>query len=755
MSTVRSLRHSLRTPLNHIVGYAEILRDEAGGRGASLMSEIAAVARRVADTIQIAAGMDEDDDDLGLANLREQIRPDLEEILHLLANFASISNGAFKGDLGKLRTAVDDLLAFARGAEAPEMDPAPEPGVTTPPPPRTFGRILVVDDDESNREILCRRLGHQGFTAVAEASGPAALARMDGEPFDLVLLDLLMPEMDGFAVLSEMKAHPGRRDIPVVVLSALDDVESAVRSIEMGAEDFLEKPIQSVLLNARIGAIFRRRAVEAERAELAGSLELLLESTGDGVFGADREGKCTFINRAALEMLGYSREELLGQDLHARIHATRRDGSAHSAADCPIRRVLETGVPERLSGDQFFRSDGSSFPADCAVHPVIREGRVDGVVATFNDISERRRNEEHLLQSAKLESLGVLAGGIAHDFNNILTGVLGNASLVLETLEPSDMNHGLLEEVVNATERAADLTRQILAFAGKGQFVIEPVDLSRAIEDLKGLLETSLPKPAKLRFELTRDLPPVDADLRQVQQVIFNLVINAGEAIGERPGTVLVETGVRDLPEGAPEAPPFGKLPPGHYVYVAVKDTGSGIDAATRARIFDPFFTTKFMGRGLGLPAAMGIARSHRGAIHVESEPGRGSRFEVLLPSNASGRPAGGAILVVDDEEIVRRTTRSVLERKGYRVLTAENGQQAVDVFREHADDVALILLDLTMPVMDGAEAVRYLRTIRHDVPILVSSGYNESDVARRFTGNRVTGFVRKPYRAGALLEKI
>jgi PAS domain S-box-containing protein len=765
---IARLRHSLRTPLNHIIGYAEMVRDEAKEQKAhaeaGLMEQVLAAAREIVDRVQEALPVKAHIAGDAVPVLRDGMRPWLGQIEKSLAGFEELSGGACDKEVRKLRAATSELQEFSRGADPVRTVPVPLAPVREPGPSGVGGRILVVDDDADNREILTRRLEREGYQPAAEADGASALARLRREPFDLVLLDIFMPGMDGFQVLQQMKASAELQDIPVIVLSALDDQENVVRSMEMGAEDFLAKPYSAVVLRARIGAVLRRRRAEAERAEMADSLQLLLESTGEGVVGEDREGRCVFVNRAAVEMLRCSRDELLGRDLHAVTHHSRPDGSPYPAEACPMHSVMRTGEPRRGRDETLLRPDGSSFPIEYSAHPIRRDGRTEGVVVTFTDISERKRNEEHLLESAKLESLGVLAGGIAHDFNNILTGILGNTSLVLETLPQHDANRALLSEVVSAGERAADLTRQMLAFAGKGQFVIEPVDLSNVIQEIGELLSATLPKPARLNMQLARHLPPVEADPRQMQQLIFNLVINAGEAIGERPGMVTIETGVRDVPQGAGPEPPFGRTAPGRYVYAAVQDTGAGMDAATRARIFEPFFSTKFTGRGLGLAAAMGIARAHRGSIRVETEPGNGSRFEVFLPAirqpaietaQPGAEAAKRTVLVVDDEEIVRRTTRSVLERKGYRVLLAENGQQAVEVFRERAPEISVVLLDLTMPVMGGEEAARYLHAIRHDVPILVSSGYNENEVARRFAGSRVAGYVRKPYTASTLLERI
>lgn len=774
---IARLRHSLRTPLNHIIGYADLIRQEAQDQTATaevgVMDQVLTAAREIEGHLEEALPVRAHILEEAIAEFRKRMAPSLTRIDNLLKTFDELSGSACAREMRKIRVATKELWDFARGSDPtvraipvplpprPERESARDP---RSPGAKVTGRILVVDDDPDNREILTRRLDREGFEAISVSSGPAALERLGQEPFDLVLLDIFMPVMDGFEVLRQMKTRLELQEIPVIVLSALDDQANAVRSIEMGAEDFIAKPYDAVILRARIGAILRRRRAEAERAEMADSLQLLLESTGEGVVGEDAEGRCVFANRASLEMLRCSREQLVGRDLHAAVHHTRPDGTPYPVDNCPIRQVLRTGAARRGRDEFFIRADGSAFPIEYSAHPIRREGHNVGVVVTFTDITDRKRSEENLLQSAKLESLGVLAGGIAHDFNNILTGILGNASFVLETLPKNDPNRNLLSEVVTAGERAADLTRQMLAFAGKGQFVVEPVDFSRSIQEVSELLAATLPKPVRLDLRLGSQLATVEADSRQLQQLVFNLVLNAGEAIGERPGRVTIETGVRDLPEGLPAQPPFGRLNPGRYVFASVQDTGAGIDPATRPRIFDPFFSTKFTGRGLGLAAAMGIVRAHHGAIHVESEPGRGSRFEILLPAmrtRAIPMPAASTdvvsrtILVVDDEEVVRRTTQAVLERKGFRVLLAEDGQRAVDILRDRAAEISLVLLDLTMPVMGGEEAARYMRAIRHDLPILVSSGFNETEVLRRFAGLRVAGYLRKPYTSATLIDRI
>ncbi len=388
------------------------------------------------------------------------------------------------------------------------------------------------------------------------------------------------------------------------------------------------------------------------------------------------------------------------------------------------------------------------------------------------DITDRKRAEEELRiredqlrQAQKMESIGVLAGGIAHDFNNLLTGVLGNASLVLDSMPAWDQNRGAIESLMSAANRAADLTRQMLAYAGKGRFLVQPVNVSASVREMVNLLRGSVPANVEIDLDLQEEIAPVEADAGQIQQIIMNLVLNAAEAIGERPGHVSIRTHSRSV-DAAVIAQSRLEIPVGTYVCLDVQDTGSGMDEATKARIFEPFFTTKFLGRGLGLAAVHGIVRAHKGAVLVYTHPGKGSIFTVLLPSSTAAQQAEitarlqdlygqGTILVVDDEATVRSVAKTTLERFGYKVLLARNGVEALEIFKQFPDQVTAVLLDLTMPLMSGEETFEKLREIRTDIPILVSSGYNQIEVIKRFTGKALAGFVGKPYSAAALVEKV
>ena len=380
---------------------------------------------------------------------------------------------------------------------------------------------------------------------------------------------------------------------------------------------------------------------------------------------------------------------------------------------------------------------------------------------------QRAEMERKLIEAQKLESLGTLAGGIAHDFNNLLTGVLGYTGLMRRELGPGSPLADLVRGVEDSALRAADLCKQMLAYAGHGRFVIEPVDLSALVRDSERLLRLSIGVRAALRLDLPAGLPSVDGDAAQLRQILINLVTNASEALGEQGGRISLSTGRvrldRDYFRGTHLSP---ELPAGDYVYLEVADTGCGMDEETRAKIFDPFFSTKFTGRGLGLAAVLGIVRGHRGALKVYSEPGRGTTFKLLLPSREQApaepppaRPAAkggsGKVLVVDDEKTVREVTADMVEALGFATLSAVDGQEGVELFRAHAAEVSLVLLDLTMPRMSGEEAFREMRRLRPDVRVVLMSGFSEREATSHFAGKRLAGFLQKPFTMEALKTRL
>ena len=768
MTDISSFRHSLRTPLNHIIGYSEMRREDASEQQpeiAGALDEIHEAAQELLQSIQknLMPGHQRVEAE-ALQTLQREADGPIHRILGCTAQL--IDEAGFAApDMLRIRGAAGVLRGYLESARTAQLT-SPEQSDDGPPQPAA--RLLVVDDDEGNRDILRRQLNRQGYSVEAAAGGAEALRRLAQTTFDLVLLDIVMPGMDGYQVLAEIKTDPRVGGVPVIVISALDEMQSVARCIEMGADDFVSKPFDRVILKARIGALLRRREAEREVTHLADRLRLLLESTSEGIFGLDREGHCTFINAAAVKMLGYSREELLGQSIHALVHYRRRNGSPFPESECPMNRAAREGAASRIGDDMLLDAEGRELPVEYSANPIVRDGQIEGAVIMFSDISERQRTEEKFRETAKLESLGVLAGGVAHDFNNLLTGILGNASLVLDSPDLAERDREKLEYVVTASERAADLTRQMLAYAGKGRYETRAVELSSLVRETADLMHTLLPKTVHIRTDLAADLPWIEADPSQLQQVIMNLVINAGEAIGEpHSGTVAVQTSECILTEADVAAFDRGEVAPGPCIMLEVSDTGCGMPPEVLARIFDPFFTTKFTGRGLGLAAVLGIIKSHRGTIQVQSAVGQGSRFRVYLPATAKAArpvpespapppPAGKLrVLVVDDEEVVRATTKAVLERRGLEALVAESGEEGVRLLSQHKEEISAVLLDMMMPGMSGDEVFRRMREISSDVPIIVSSGYGESQVMQYFLGSDVSAFIQKPYTSSALIEKI
>ncbi len=378
---------------------------------------------------------------------------------------------------------------------------------------------------------------------------------------------------------------------------------------------------------------------------------------------------------------------------------------------------------------------------------------------------QRRQLEIKMQQAQKLESLGVLAGGIAHDFNNILTAILGNNDLALMELSPSSTARARIEASSQAVRRAAELAQQMLAYSGKGRFLIADIDLNELVTDMGHLLKVSIAKQVVMQYHLAKNLPAISADVSQLRQVVMNLITNASEAIGERSGVVNLTTGVMDASrEYLRDSYLDENQPAGLYVFLEVSDTGCGMDKETISHIFDPFFTTKFTGRGLGMAAVLGIVRGHHGAVKVYSEPGKGTTFKILFPAinrdavtvnqrqkDSSPWRGSGTVLLVDDEETLRALGKEMLEMLGFTVLLAEDGEQALEVFRRHTADVTCVILDLIMPRMGGEEAFRELRQLNKEVKVVIASGYSESDIKEKFLGKGLTGFLQKPYQLNDL----
>jgi PAS domain S-box-containing protein len=502
-------------------------------------------------------------------------------------------------------------------------------------------------------------------------------------------------------------------------------------------------------------------------------LRTLVNRLPDSVFLTDAQGRYLMFNDAHRRLLGLDQEEKaldkpVGQVGPDAIAQALNDGSAE---------LLTAGEPVLNREYQLQLGPGKNRILEVSKLPLRNSAdRVEGWLGIARDITEARHaQEEHemiarrLQETQKLESLGLLAGGIAHDFNNLLTNMLGNASLARLDLPENSPAFECLEQIENTAVRAAELCKQMLAYSGKGKFIVRRLNLSKLVDETADLLRFSISKKAVLKLNLNPDLPAVIGDATQLRQILLNLAINASEAIGDRPGTIQISTTPVHLDRDQLATMMFAsEYTDGQYVCLEVSDDGSGMDAEIQARIFDPFFSTKFTGRGLGLAAVLGIVRGHKGAIQLESAPGKGSLFKVFLPCttdpadpDTTPLPARktwrgkGTLLLVDDEQAVRSVTSRILKSFGFDVQTARDGREAIELFSGQPEKYQAVLLDLTMPRMDGEETFREMRRIQPGVRVLLMSGFSEQEALERFAGKGLDGFIQKPFNHEALRHNL
>lgn len=599
--------------------------------------------------------------------------------------------------------------------------------------------VLLFDADGVMRFKAWSELS-DGYRAAVEGHTPWALGQVAPEP--ILLTDpATAPELQRFADLFEAE---GIRSLAMIPLVAGGGTIGKFMVYHGHRHTFGPEEVQLVenIAAHTAFAIDRQRAVDALR-QSEERYRSVVEHLKEVVFQTDASGAWTFLNPSWEEVTGYTVADALGRPFLDFLHSEDRP-STEALLHALVRRERdycrqELRVRHRAGGyrwvELFSRLTSASGGASC------------GTSGTLTDVGERRASAAALQESQRLESLGVLAGGIAHDFNNLLMGVLGNAGVALAEIPSGSTAEAAVQDVIHAARSAADLTRQLLAYSGRGQFVIERVDLSALVRESARLLGTAISRKATVTFDFAEGLPEVEADATQLRQVAMNLVANASDALGDQPGVITLHTRPVD----------------GARVLLEVRDTGEGMDSETSRRMFDPFFTTKAHGRGLGLAAVLGIVRGHQGTIEVESSPGRGTSVKILLPAAPLARRGGRAapksppttagvratVLLVDDEELVRRTTGRMLARSGCRVELAENGKQALELLGTRGAEIDVVLLDLTMPELSGEETLERIRARWPDLPVVLTSGFT-ADAARP-SGAGPTDFIQKPYGPGEL----
>jgi PAS domain S-box-containing protein len=689
-----------------------------------------------------------------------------------------------------------------------------------------MSRILVVEDSRTQAEALRRVLENAGFEVAVAADGEQALGRIGANEFDLVLSDVLMPALDGFELCRRLKADPARRDVPVLLLTALTDPLDIIRGLECGADGFLTKPcpaehllgrVRGLLANRslrhrgklRVGAevlfmghkvainsekeqildllvasfedvIRTNRELQASRAELltakgqveryAGQLEAqvrssqdkyrhLMEQANDAIFVLSPDGQVLEANRRAAELLGRAGPAVVGG----------RFADFVAAADLEqvggqLQKLL-AGGSARVGDVHLVRGDGRQVSVELSA-ALVEAGGERAVLAIGRDLTERNRLELQARQAQKMEAVGRLAGGVAHDFNNLLTIISGYSDLLQDQVRGDDAVRGLLAEITKASERAASLTRQLLAFSRPRVQAPKVLDLNAVVSGIGTLVGRLIGADVHLETRLAAETRPVRADPGQLEQVLMNLAVNARDAMPQG-GTLTVETGNAELDGADVRAHPG--LRPGPHAVLTVSDTGCGMDEATLAHIFEPFFTTKGdKGSGLGLATAYGIVSRGGGHIEVASEPGRGTTFRIYLPQ-AEGRAAPGpatapagemprgreTVLLAEDEEAVRALARHILRDCGYTVLEAADGEEALRVAAAHAGPIDLLATDVVMPRLGGPELAERLLPKRPGTRLLYLSGYaNDPLLSQGVTGGPA-GFLQKPFMPRDLAQKV
>lgn len=675
-------------------------------------------------------------------------------------------------------------------------------------------RILSVDDQEDNRYLVEALLKGHGFEVHSAAHGAEALALLAAEPFDLILSDILMPVMDGFELCRRVKADPGLRHIPLVVYTATyTGSQDEDFALKIGASGFVQKPCEPEALIAIIREVLAASAASdcTVLPEPAGEEEVLklyserlvrkleqkmlqleqeaqarrkteeilkqsemnyrslFNSIRDAILVSDLERRIINCNQAFVDLFGYTLAEIAGQ--HTLVAYEREE---------PYQRlgvILNSCMddPALLHHISFKKKDGQVFPGEVNVFRLRNdEGVPVGFIGLIRDVTERVRFEEQqkllesqLHQAQKMESIGRLAGGVAHDYNNMLSVILGYAQIALIKTKPGAPVHDHLQQIVDAAQRSAGMTRQLLGFARKQTVVPRVLDLNKTVEGMLKMLRRLIGEDVALTWRPAADLWPVLIDPSQVDQIVTNLCVNARDAVKGR-GAIVIETGTACC--DAAFCVRHAGATAGEYVTLSVRDNGCGIGPVLLEKIFEPFFTTKGSGQGtgLGLAVVYGIVQQNKGFVAVSSQPDQGATFTLHLPKHVSGgvqgeldapesiqRGQGETILVVEDEEAILRSTSALLAGLGYRVLAATRSTEAIRLAHAEPGGVRLLLADVVMSEMSGPDLAQLLLTFYPDLQCVFMSGYADSVLADSGVTSDLHSLLRKPFSIQELAAKV
>ena len=632
--------------------------------------------------------------------------------------------------------------------------------------------ICIVDDEKRMCLSLKDLLERRGFDVEIATSGKAALNEINNKAFDLFLLDICIPDLDGFYLMEHIFTH--LPEAPVVMMTGDATVDTAIKALRKGAYDYLKKPFEPEDLEKTIENALRQKKLLEENRSMENRLKIserryrfMVQNSPDMIYTLDKNGNFTFVNKAAERLFGYKTENLIGAHYQVVLFSEdvekaqwrfneRRTGN-RSTAGYELR--LKTG-PEKKNGE----SNGNGYAVvELNATGIYSQKQTDaqkeliGTYGVARDITYKKILEAQLLQAKKAEAIGNLAGGIAHDFNNLLMGIQGTASLMLLGMDPDHPLYERTKTLEQYVQDGAGLTRQLLAFVKGEPFEIIPTDINALIAKQDHMFGRTH-KEIKIAEDLAPDIWPVEVDPIQIEQVLLNIYVNAGHAM-PRGGKLHIRTSNALLAEDD-ILTLSAQLKPGRYVKISVSDTGIGMDEKTLQRIFDPFFTTKGIGKGcgLGLYCAYGIIKNHDGHIQVVSKKGTGTKFSIYIPASEKEiamakkpplkRMAGmETVLLVDDEEKIRNTCKDNLIMLGYSVITAESGARAIEIYKERADKIDVVVLDMIMPGLSGKDTYERLKQINPKIKVLLASGYTMEERTGEILDEGCNAFIQKPFK--------
>lgn len=636
--------------------------------------------------------------------------------------------------------------------------------------------ILIVDDTPINLEVLYDFLGKAGFTVLIAEDGESAIARAEYAPPDLILLDILMPRMDGFETCRLLKKSGLTQDIPIIFMTALSETVDKVKGFELGAVDYLTKPLQHQEVLARIQLHLKLRSLTktlqeqnlrleneiAERLQVEEKIReqaALLDITSDAILVKDFDNQIRFWNQGAEHLYGWKATEVIGKSVNQILYLPETLSQIQDIYANIAKSGFWHGELHQVNkkGQDIIVASRWTLMRD-------RNEQAISILTVNTDITEKKHLETQVLRAQRLESIGTLASGIAHDLNNILTPILTTAQLLqMKTPDTDERNQQMLKTIENNSKRGAALVKQVLQFARgiDGQRTV--VQMNHLFSEIQQIVQETFPKSIELTEHIQPELWAVIGDATHLHQLLINLVVNARDAMPEG-GHIEISAENLLIDEDYARMNLDAHVSP--YIAITVADTGMGMRSEIIDRIFEPFFTTKEIGKGtgLGLSTAKGIIQSHGGFVTVTSQVGKGTEFKVYLPAVEVAKTPlvedlelfkgnGELILVVDDETRILETTKILLEVYNYRVLTASNGIEAIALYVQHEDEISVVLMDMMMPLMDGATAITTLQKINSQVKVVAVSGLNVSEKLAKIPG--VKKFIGKPYTTKDLLQTL